>query len=77
MAEWIRAPASGSVDWGFNSESDQTNDFKIGIHSFPAWRSALKGTLWNKPASSLVVPLGKALNEIPPSKCGRQMDGNS
>ena len=28
--------ASGSVDLGFDSESGQTNDFKIGIHSFPA-----------------------------------------
>ena len=28
---------------GFNSESGQTNDSKIGIHSFPASRSALKG----------------------------------
>ena len=43
MVEWIRAPASGSVDSGFDSESGQTNDLKIGIHSFPAWRSALKG----------------------------------
>ena len=36
MAEWYRASASGSVDLGFDSESGQTNDFKIGIHSFPA-----------------------------------------
>ena len=36
MAEWYRAFASGSVDLGFDSESGQTNDFKIGIHSFPA-----------------------------------------
>ena len=28
--------ASGSVDLGFDSESGQTNDLKIGIHSFPA-----------------------------------------
>ena len=28
--------ASGSVDLGFDSEFGQTNDFKIGIHSFPA-----------------------------------------
>ena len=34
MAEWYSASASGSVDLGFNSESGQTNDFKIGIHSF-------------------------------------------
>ena len=31
----------------------------------------------NKPASLLVVPLGKALGGIPPSWCGRQMAGNS
>ena len=29
----------------------------------------------NKPASLLVVPLGGALNGIPPSWCGRQMAG--
>ena len=32
-AEWYRASASGSVDLGFNYESGQTNDFKIGIRS--------------------------------------------
>ena len=31
-----RVSASGSMDLGFDSESGQTNDFKIGIHSFPA-----------------------------------------
>ena len=31
----------------------------------------------NKPASSLVVPLGKTLSEISQFKCGRQMAGNS
>ena len=31
----------------------------------------------NKPASLLVVPLGKALSGIPPSWCGRQMASNS
>ena len=31
----------------------------------------------NKPASLLVVPLGKALNGIPPSWSGRQMAGNT
>ena len=33
--------------------------------------------LENKPASLLVVPLGKALSGIPPSWCGRQTAGNS
>ena len=36
MAEWYRASASGSVDLGFDSQSGQTNDLKIGIHSLPA-----------------------------------------
>ena len=36
MAEWYRVSASGSVDLGFYSESGQTNDFKIGFHSFSA-----------------------------------------
>ena len=31
-----RASASGSVDLWFDSELRQTNDLKIGIHSFPA-----------------------------------------
>ena len=36
MAEWLRAYASGSVNFGFDSELGQTNNLKIGIHSFPA-----------------------------------------
>ena len=31
---------------GFDSELGQTNDFQIGIHSFPSWRLALTGTVW-------------------------------
>ena len=31
-----RSVSLGSCKFGFNSESGQTNDFKIGIHSFPA-----------------------------------------
>ena len=38
-----RASASGSVDSGFDSESSQTNDLKIGIHRFPTSHSPLKG----------------------------------
>ena len=43
MAEWYRASAFESIDLGIDSKSGQTNDFKIGIHSFPARRSAFKG----------------------------------
>ena len=32
----IRASASGAVRLEFDSESGQTNDLKIGTHSFPA-----------------------------------------
>ena len=44
----LRWPSSesvhlGSCRLGFDSESGQTNDFKIGIHSFAARRSALGG----------------------------------
>ena len=75
----LRWPSGKSIHLGswrlrFDPELGQTNDLKIGIHSFPAWRSALKG---NKPASLLVVSLGKALSGIPPSWCDKQMAGKS
>ena len=75
----VRASASQSVDLGFISlvESYQKT-LKNGIHRFPAWRSAKKrDSVENKPASLLVVSLGKALNGMPPSLCGRQMVGPS
>ena len=37
----------------------------------------LRDSVKNKPASLLVVPLGKALNGVPPSWCGKQMARNS
>ena len=37
----------------------------------------IRESVENKPASSLVVSLGKALNGMPPSLCGRQMVGPS
>ena len=36
MVQWDGASASGLVDLRFDSESGQTNDIKIDIHSFPA-----------------------------------------
>ena len=60
----VRASASQSVDLGFIPlvESYQKT-LKNGIHSFPAWH--LGEVVENKPASSLVVSLGKALNGTP------------
>ena len=37
----------------------------------------IRDSVENKPASLLVVSLGKALNGMPPSLCGRQMVGPS
>ena len=76
MAKWIRASASGSVDSRFDFESGQTNHLKIGIHSFPAWGSALMGSM-EKADKFACCALGKAFNEIPLCKCGKQMAGNS
>ena len=39
----VRASAYGAVDSGLTPRVKPCNDFKIGIHSFPAWRSELKG----------------------------------
>ena len=50
---------------------------KKGIHSFPARRSAYRGSVENKPASSLVVSVAKALSGMPPSSCGKQVAGPS
>ena len=62
----VRASASLSVDLGFIPlvESYQKT-LKDAIYSFPAWRSEFMGGVENKPASSLVVSLGKALNWTP------------
>ena len=71
-----RSSASGSVDRASASGSVDSNDFKIGIHSFPTRHSAIKAIALSKPSSSLVVPLGKTLNGISPSEGGKQMAGN-
>ena len=63
----VRASASGAVDSGFDSESGQTNDFKIGMHSFPTWLFALIG-LCEEQAGKFTCALGKALSGIPPSR---------
>ena len=71
----VRASASHSVDLGFVSLVESyLKTLKNGIHSFPAWRLAHRDSVENKPAS-LLVSLGKALNGMPPSLCGRQMVG--
>ena len=39
----VRACATGAVDLGLIPSRVKPNDFEIGIHSFSAGRSALKG----------------------------------
>ena len=41
------ASATEAVDSGSIPGRVKPKTIKIGIHSFPAWRSALKGTVWS------------------------------
>ena len=70
----VGASALQSVDLGFipKVESYQKT-LKNSIHSVPAWRSARRDSVENKLASLFVVSLGKALNGMPTSLCGRQV----
>ena len=62
----VRASTSQTVDLGFIPlvESYQKSK-KNSIHSFPAWRSAFRGVVENRPAGSLDVFLGKHSTERP------------
>ena len=70
----IRASASQSVDLGFIPlvESYQKTLKMASIASLLGARH-LSEVVENKPASLLVVFLGKALNGTPPPLCGRQV----
>ena len=71
----LRGSASQSVDLEFNPlvESYQKNFKKmVSIDSLLGARHLGK-VVENKPASSLVVSLGKALNGTPLPLCGRQV----
>ena len=74
----VRASALQSVDLGFNPpvQSYQKTSKRLLKMESPAsllGARHLKEVVENKPASSLVVSLGKALNGMPPSSCGRQV----
>ena len=45
----------------FDFESGQTNDLKIGIHSFPAWLSALKGQCGEQAGMFICCLVGKGI----------------
>ena len=70
----VRASASQSVDLGFISlvESYQKT-LKMVFTASLLGAQHIRDSVENKPASLLVVSLGKALNGMPPSSCGRQI----
>ena len=73
----IRTSASQSIDlWPISIVDSYQKTLKNGIDSFPAWQSA-QTSVENKPVNSLVASLGKTLDGISPSFCGRQMAGPS
>ena len=63
-----KSAASGAVDLGLIPSRVKQMTFEIGIYRFSAWRSAVQ---WENKPASLLVPLGRALSEIPPPWCGR------
>ena len=62
-----RAFASEPVDPEFDSGSGHTKDFRKLVFTASCLALSIKDSVKTKPASSLVVSLGKALNGIPPS----------
>ena len=75
----VRASASQSVDLGFISlvESYLKTLKKMVFTASLLGAQQIRDSVENKPASLLVVSLGRALNGMPPSLCGRQMVGPS
>ena len=73
----VRASASGVVDSGLIPSRVKPMTIKLVFTASLLDAEHERDSVKNKPASLLVVPLGKALSGIPPSWCGRQMAGNS
>ena len=59
MAEWYRASVSWAVDSGLIPSRVKPMTLKIGIHSFPAWRSALKGQCGEQAGKFTCCAVGK------------------
>ena len=77
MAEWYRASVSCAVDSGLIPSRVKPMTLKLVLTASLLDAQHERDSVENKPASSLVVPLEKALSGISPSWCGRQMTGNS
>ena len=72
----VRASASGAVDLGLIPSRVKPMTLKLVFAASLLDAQHSRDSVKNKPAS-LLIPLGKTLNGIPPSWCGRQMAGNS
>ena len=68
MAEWYRASASGAVDSRLIPSRVKPMTLKL-VFTASLLDGQQRDSVKNKPASSLVVPLGKALGGITPSWC--------
>ena len=73
----LRASAFAVLDSGLISGLVKPMTFKLVFTAFLLDAQHQRDSVKSKPASLLVVPLGKVLCGIPPFWCGRQMVGNS
>ena len=74
----VRASASQLVDLGFIPQVESYQKFLKMVFTAFLLGAQLKGdSVENKPASLLVMSLGKTLYGMPPSSCGRQVAGPS
>ena len=67
------ASASGAVDSGLIPCRVKPIILKLVLTASLVDTQHQRDSVENKPASLFVVPLGKTLNGIPPSWCGRQI----
>ena len=72
-----RASASTVVDSGLIASWVKPMTLKLVFTASLLDAHHQRDSVKNKPASLLVVPLGKALSGIPPFWCGGQMVSNS
>ena len=72
----VRASALGAVELGLIPNRVKPMTLKLVFTASLLDAQHQRNSVDNKPASLLVVPLRRALGEIPPSWCGRQMAGN-
>ena len=73
----VRVSAMGAVNLGLIPSQVKPMTLKFVFRASLLDAQLQRDSAEKKPASLLVVPLGKALSGIAPSWCGGQMAGNS